>query len=459
MSADLNIPTATQTWPANAFSLVVASFLLVFGRLADIYGGYPVYIAGIVWLFVWSIVAANAQNELMMDFCRALQGLGPAAYLPSSLMLLGSIYRPGPRKNLIFSIYGAMAPLGFYIGIFFAGVTAQFTTWRWYFYIGAILTAMTGIVAFFSIPSDIHERRQMNVKMDWAGSGLISCGLILVVFAVTDSSHAPNGWATWYIIFTLIVGLILLSIAVYVEGWVAEAPLLPPSLFKVKHMTPLIFGLLLSYGTLGVFLLYSTYYMTNIMGGTPMQLVAWFTPMALGGCIIATVGGLVLHIIPGTVMLIISGAAWIVAPLMFAIMPVGGNYWAFTFPSMIAATIAIDVNFNVSNIFISTSLPLRQQGLGGALVNSILQLGIAISLGFADVVAAQTADQGQRKSYKAVFWFEVAEAAIAQVILLGFVRIQKAQSQLTVDELAELQDQDKKQSHPTPAAEENTQQP
>ncbi|KAK5012914.1 hypothetical protein LTR39_003915, partial [Cryomyces antarcticus] len=140
---DLHIPAASTTWPANAFSLVVCAFLLPAGRLADMYGGYPVYVAGCVWLTIWALVADFAQNELMLDFCRALQGLGPAAFLPASLMLLGSIYRPGPRKNLVFSIYGAMAPLGFFAGIFFAGVAAQFTTWRWYFFIGTILTSIT----------------------------------------------------------------------------------------------------------------------------------------------------------------------------------------------------------------------------------------------------------------------------------------------------------------------------
>lgn len=119
----LDIPPAATTWPASAFSLVVSAFLLPFGRLADIHGGYPVYVAGCAWYCAWSLIAGFAQNQLMLDFCRALQGLGPAAYLPAGLTLLGSIYRPGPRKNLIFSIYGAMAPLGFFIGIFFAGVS------------------------------------------------------------------------------------------------------------------------------------------------------------------------------------------------------------------------------------------------------------------------------------------------------------------------------------------------
>jgi MFS family permease len=222
------------------------------------YGGYPIYVAGVVWLAVWSVVAGFSQNALMLYFCRALQGLGPAAYLPSSLMLLGSIYRPGPRKNLVFSLYGAAAPLGFFVGIFFAGIAAEYTSWGVYFWIGAGLTASTGIVAYFCIPSDINERKALGVKMDWPGAILIPSGLILVVFAITDSTHAPNGWATPYIYFLLIIGLVFLIFSIYLEGWVSSVPLLPPDMFKVKYMKPLVIALLFSYGSLGVFMLYST---------------------------------------------------------------------------------------------------------------------------------------------------------------------------------------------------------
>ena len=86
---DLNIPSASATWPASAFSLVVASFLLIFGRLADMYGGFPVYVSGFAWLTLWSLIAGFSTSDIMMNVCRALQGLGPAAYLPSSVMILG----------------------------------------------------------------------------------------------------------------------------------------------------------------------------------------------------------------------------------------------------------------------------------------------------------------------------------------------------------------------------------
>jgi hypothetical protein len=122
----------------------------------------------------------------------------------------------------------------------------------------------------------MEERKGMGVKMDWLGAILIPAGLIAIVFAVTDSAHAPKGWATPYIYVMLIAGVLLLGGAVYVEGWVAEQPLLPFDLFKVESMTPLMIALLFSYGSLGIFLLYATFYMTDIMGGTPLQLVAWF---------------------------------------------------------------------------------------------------------------------------------------------------------------------------------------
>ena len=138
----LHIPSASAVWPASATALTTAAFLLPMGRLADMYGGYPVYLGGLAWFTVWSVVAGFAagggggksgegSGELFLDFCRAMQGLGPAAFLPSGVMLLGSIYRPGPRKNLMFSLYGSAAPLGFFLGIFVAGVTGSYLPTGW----------------------------------------------------------------------------------------------------------------------------------------------------------------------------------------------------------------------------------------------------------------------------------------------------------------------------------------
>lgn len=101
---------------------------------------------------------------------------------------------------------------------------------------------------------------------------------------------------------------------------------------------------------------------------------------------------------------------------------------------MCLATIAIDILFSAASIFFSSTLPARQQGLAGALSNVLLQLGIAVLLGFADVVASETRGQGEGRSYKNAFWFEMGCGVLAMGVFAGFVRVKRAGSDWTVDE-------------------------
>ena len=145
---DLDIPPQSVTWPTNAYTIVIAAFLIPFGRLADMYGGFLLYIGGMAWVTIMALVISFSQTGLMLNVCRALQGLGPAAYLPAGLTLLGNMYRPGPRKNIIFSMYGSVAALGFYIGMVFAGLIGQYSTWPAFFWIGTGISFLTTVVAY-----------------------------------------------------------------------------------------------------------------------------------------------------------------------------------------------------------------------------------------------------------------------------------------------------------------------
>lgn len=120
-------------------------------------------------------------------------------------------------------------------------------------------------------------------------------------------------------------------------------------------------------------------------------------------------------------------------------MPEGASYWEYVFPAMLCSTLGIDVTYNVTNIFITTSMPKARQGLAGALINSLLFLGISFFLGLADLAVAETADRGQRESYKVAFFFATACAAVGAIIMTAFVRVGKAEAGLTADEKAELE--------------------
>lgn len=224
------------------------------------YGGYVLFNAGLAWYGIWALAAGFSRNYVMLVVFRALQGLGCAAFMPAGIMLLGKTYRPGPRKNLVFGIYGAFAPIGFFVGILIGGVAGQFLTWRWYFWIGAIIVAVICATSLLTIPKDFHEANpDGKIKMDWPGVLTIVPGLVLVVFALTDSSSAPNGWASTQIIVTLIIGVLLLCVAIYLQGWVCKNPLLPADLFEAKYMKRMVFTLFLAYGGFGIFLFYSSF--------------------------------------------------------------------------------------------------------------------------------------------------------------------------------------------------------
>lgn len=175
------------------------------------------------------------------------------------------------------------------------------------------------------------------------------------------------------------------------------------------------------------------------MHASPLQIVAWTVPMAVGGLLISTVGGFILHRISGTILMIISCLGYLGSGLFFALLPENGGYWPFVFPAMICGTIGIDISFNVTNVFITSNMPLEKQGLAGALINCTLHLGIALHLGFADIVQINTEDKGTRGSYQAVFWFQVALCGVGLIVNVLWVRISRARSELTVDEKRALE--------------------
>ncbi|KAF2008716.1 MFS general substrate transporter [Aaosphaeria arxii CBS 175.79] len=438
---ELDIPHAAAVWPASAFSLAIASTLLIFGRLGDMWGGYPVYLCGLAWLLIWSIVAGFSINPLMLDFSRALQGLGAAAALPTGIMLMSSMYRPGPRKNFVFAIYGASGVFGFFGGIVLAGVVGQFLHWGFYFWIGAILTGAALISSYFSIPhASIGQGGSIGVKMDYLGAISLVFGLILTVFAITQSSHAPTGWRTPYIAICFSLGVIFLLSAVYIEARIASQPLLPASIVTIPSMTPLLLAILILYGCWGIFSVYGTLFFQNVWTISPLQIAVWYIPLGVAGLLFSVLEGFILHLVPGRVLLIISALCALGAQLLLALVPLDGwNYWAWIFPATIFSTIGIDFPTILMTVFITTKLPRAQQGLAGGVLNSVLQLGVALSLGLTDILqSAAVGKVGLAQSYKYTFWFGIGAAAVSLVLVAVWGSVPKATSDLTADEKLEL---------------------
>lgn len=223
-----------ESWFAAAYSLTTGTFILISGRMGDIMGHKRIFVFGYLFLGIWSGFAgfsAYVGRQVFFDFCRAMQGLGGALLAPNALALLGRAYPPGIKKNLVFALFGAMAPWGFVFGALFGSLFSQLAWWPWTFWSYGIASFALSAFALVIVPKSLAKEAQFAGQkkrpgMDWTGSTLGVAGLVLV--NVAWNNGPLYGWGTPHVYFILIIGLLCLVAFVWVEAR-ALSPILPVS--------------------------------------------------------------------------------------------------------------------------------------------------------------------------------------------------------------------------------------
>ncbi len=430
-------------WPASLLSLILSATLFTFARLSDMYSGYFIFMFGVAWLGIWTLIPGFCRDVIWLDISRAMQGLAIAAFTPSTFSMVGSIYPEGPRRNTVMGLYAGCAPLGFFAGFLTAGALPVDRP-QWFFFIAAILAATTLLTAYLSVPADRIDRKELGLKMDWIGAFLIMSGLILVSYALAVEPYAnelrssKSSFAFPIVIGPFSSGLVCLLVAFWYEGWCATCPLLPFDFFKPKSVKPFALACLCFYASYGVWLYNSAQYFqspTTTSDGTGrsgMTLALWYTPTAVGGIILCIVGGSLIHIVPIMVLLLVSAVAWIAAPLLLALAPLPLGYWSFVMPSMLCATIGIDLTFTVSIVFFSSVQPLRYQGLSGAVCSSLVNLAMSFALSISEIVMKEAIgnkaipDVAVNWGYQATFFYAAGSAGVGLILSVLFVRISRS---------------------------------
>ncbi len=418
-----------ESWGAAAYSLTVGTFVLPAGRAGDILGHRNLVMFGMLWFALWSIicgVSSYSGTIIFFDFCRAMQGLGPAIMLPNSVAIIARVYPPGTWRRLIsFSIYAATAPGGFIIGATFASLLALNTPvgWPWGFYVMAIVLVLDAVIVFICVPSDkamdefdfteveptpdeekpqlqhkrseppspdqssvqhAHPRESADVhddlsstkapaahakpKFDWLGTLFGMSGLILFNFVWSQAYVV--GWSVVYEYVLLIVAVLLLVIFFVLQTKVSD-PLVPTNIWTVQ--SSLMIGCIAcGWSSFGILIFYFWRFKLVVEQKPILLTVAENSPAAVSGCIAAGASVFGLRKLgPGWVMLV-SMLAFMTASILQATTPVGQTYWAQSFPLWIIAPFGMDMSFPSATIIVSETLPFHQQGLGSSLVNTVV---------------------------------------------------------------------------------------
>ncbi|KAH8881973.1 MFS general substrate transporter [Thozetella sp. PMI_491] len=451
---DLGVPDSRLQWILSAYSLAFGCFLLFWGRIADVYGMKPIFICGTAWLALTALVCPFMPNEIGFDLVRGLQGLGAAANVPTALGILGTVFPPGKAKTNAFAAYGAGAPLGSILGNILAGVIAAYASWRWVFVAIALLSTTIAVAGFFTIPmlpkAESNHRQGGTKKpqaiVDWLGAFLVTLGMFLLLFSLTDANIV--GWSTPRVPILVTSSLVLLALFVTWQVRLESAasssrpPLIKMSLFRSskRFSTAMLIMALFSCSFNG-FLVYATYFYQSYQGLDVLQTTLRFVPTGVAGILASIAVAFALDRVPTWIILLFGNACVALASLLYAvpINPDTTSYFAYGLEAMSLAVLGSDSTWPSLTLFTSASLPQEDQALGGALVSAIGQIGRALGLAIATAVqlAVMAAHRGginvqdtgpvvagdaaSLAGLRASFWFNtIAGACSVMVIALAF---------------------------------------
>jgi MFS family permease len=404
----------------------VGTFILIAGRLGDMYGHKRIFIIGFIWFGVWSLVtgfSAFAKSDVFFDICRALQGIGPAFMLPNALAILGRVYPNGPRKGMVFSLFGATAPNGFLVGAVFSAIFAQFAWWPWAFWANGIACFTLALIARYAIPDvdeEIRNNKHNRVEFDVYGAVTGVVGLVLINFAWNQGPVV--GWDVPYTFVLLIIGVLIIGVFVFAEKK-AKQPLVPPGSFNLEVV--FVLGCIaLGWASFGIWVFYFWQFLEVLRGLTPILCVAMFAPVGISGATAAVTTGFLLRKLPTSVIMTISMCAFCAGSILLATTPVNQTYWAQTFVAIIITPWGMDMSFPSATIILSNNMPREHQGIAASLINTVVNYSISIGLGVAGTVQRYAVEEGEvLQGYRSAWYTGIGFAGMG--IALGLFSVVK----------------------------------
>ncbi|KAL3961189.1 hypothetical protein ACCO45_002712 [Purpureocillium lilacinum] len=424
-----NVTSPPQlAWLVAGYSLTVGTFILFSGRLGDVFGYKRLLITGLAWFSLWSLVAGLSvySNYRLAVFSRVLQGIGPAICLPNALAIFGTAYAPGHRKAMVFAFFGAVAPIGAVFGGTFASLLTL-AWWPWALWVMAIWLAFLAVVGNFVIPTLPRKNAPPRDWKSWVqvldlpGAFVGIVALVLFNFAWTQ---APiDGWGTPTVIVPLVLGLLLFGLFVFIELRLSSMPLLPFDAVNAD-VAFVLAAVVCGWATFGIWTLYLVQILQDIRHLSPLLTTAWFCPVAIAGAAAAVFTGKLL----GQASLVMTFAlvAFTTGAILTAFAPTTQLYWGQTFVSMIVMPFGMDMSFPAATLILSDAVARHHQGIGASLVNTVVNYGIALGVGFAGTVEVHVHGNGETKEerlrgFRGALYMAIGLAGLGLIVCLAFL--------------------------------------
>jgi EmrB/QacA subfamily drug resistance transporter len=383
---DFGVGLADLQWVVTAYTLTLAGLLLLAGALGDKYGRKRVFVIGIIWFAVASLLCSIAPTATTLIAARALQGIGAALLTPGSLAILQAVFRPDDRGKAI-GAWSGFAGVGTAIGPFIGGWLVSAVSWRLIFVINLPLAVLVVAVTLRHVPESRDPTD--TAPIDVTGGVLVTLGLVGLTYGLIQG---PNqGWANASVLIVLLAGVALLG----VFGWWehrSAAPMLSLSLFRSTQFTSTNVVTFIIYGAIGGALFLLPIQLQQVSGYSPLEAGISLLPVTVITLLLsARSGALAARIGPRLQMTV--GPVLVGAGIaLFALIGPSGNYLTEVLPGVVIFGFGLAVTVAPLTSTVLAAVPAEHSGMASAVNNDVARAASLIAVALLPAVGGITGD-------------------------------------------------------------------
>jgi EmrB/QacA subfamily drug resistance transporter len=385
---DLGFSATSLAWVVNAYLLTFGGFLLLGGRLGDLFGHRRLFLVGISLFTVASVACGVSTTQGLLVAARAVQGVGGAIVSAVALSLMMNLFTEQADRAKAMGIFGFVMAGGGSLGVLLGGVLTDTLNWHWIFLVNVPIGVAVVVLTLRLLPGS--SGATAGGRLDVAGAITVTASLMLAVYAIVNGNS--TGWATAQTLGLLAGAVLLLALFVGIEARV-RSPLMPLGLFKLRNIAVAnVVGILWAAAMFAWFFV-SALYLQLVLGYSPLKVGLAFLPanLIMGAFSIGLSAKLVMRFgfrIPLSAGLSIAA----VGLVLFARAPVHGNFVVDVLPSMILLGVGAGMAFNPVLLAAMSDVDPRESGLASGVVNTAFMMGGALGLAILASLAASRTD-------------------------------------------------------------------
>jgi EmrB/QacA subfamily drug resistance transporter len=373
---DLGFSETSLAWVVNAYLLTFGGFLLLGGRLGDLFGHRRLFLIGIALFTLASLACGLANTQEFLVVARAVQGLGGAVVSAVALSLIVTLFTEPAERAKAMGVFGFVAAGGGSIGVLLGGVLTDVLDWHWIFLVNLPIGIAVFALILVLLPGARGEAGPG--RLDVAGAVTVTASLMIAVYAIVNGNEV--GWMTLRTLGLLAASSVLFALFLGIEARV-RAPLMPLGLFRLRNLAiSNVVGILWAAAMFAWFFL-SALYLQLVLGYSPLQVGLAFLPgnLIMGVFSLGLSAKLVMRFgirAPLAAGLALAG----VGLVLFARAPVDGNFVVDVLPSMILLGLGAGMAFNPVLLAAMGDVEPSDAGLASGVVNTAFMMGGAVGL-------------------------------------------------------------------------------